>query len=113
MTRILITGASGFVGRAVCKSLRVAGYSLSGTTSNIEQKRGPENIPLYYIPEIGPDTDWSGPVAGADAIIHLAARVHVTRDTSSKRVTAKRIMIKTSIVRLEAFVILNRSFNDA
>ena len=37
MTRILITGASGFVGRAVCKSLRVAGYSLSGTTSNIEQ----------------------------------------------------------------------------
>ncbi len=46
MTRILITGASGFIGRAVCKSLRVAGYSLSGTTSNIEQKRGPENIPL-------------------------------------------------------------------
>ena len=107
MTRILITGASGFIGRAVCKSLRVSGYSLSGTT------RGPENIPLYYIREIGPDTDWSGPVAGADAIIHLAARVHVTRDTSSKRVTAKRIMIKTSIVRLEAFVILNRSFNDA
>ena len=83
MARILITGASGFVGRAVCKSLRVAGYSLSGTTSKIEQKRGPENIPLYYIPEIGPDTDWSGPVAGADVIIHLAARVHVTRDTSS------------------------------
>ncbi len=83
MTRILITGASGFVGRAVCKSLRVAGHSLSGTTNNIEQKRGPENIPLYYIREIGPDTDWSGSVAGADAIIHLAARVHVTRDTSS------------------------------
>ena len=83
MTRILITGARGFVGRAVCKSLRVAGYSLSGTTSNIEQKRGPENIPLYYIPEIGPDTDWSGSVAGADAIIHLEARVPVPRDTSS------------------------------
>ena len=40
MTRILITGASGFIGRAVCKSLRVAGYSISGTTGNIEKKRG-------------------------------------------------------------------------
>ena len=82
MNRILITGASGFVGRAVCKLLRDSGYSLSGTTSNVEQKIGPENIPLYYIPAIGPDTDWSGPVAGADAIVHLAARVHFTNSRS-------------------------------
>jgi len=33
--------------------------------------------------EIGPDTDWSGLLAGHDAVIHLAARVHVMNDTSA------------------------------
>jgi nucleoside-diphosphate-sugar epimerase len=30
--------------------------------------------------ELAPDTDWSRVVAGVDAVVHLAARVHVMRD---------------------------------
>ncbi|MDH5747813.1 MAG: NAD-dependent epimerase/dehydratase family protein, partial [Rhodospirillales bacterium] len=33
--------------------------------------------------DIGPDTDWSVALAGADAVVHLAARVHVMRERGS------------------------------
>ena len=82
MSKILITGATGFVGQAVCKKLREGGHMLTGTTRTPDQGAGPERVPLYHIPEIGPDTDWSQAVSGADIVIHLAARVHVMKDRS-------------------------------
>jgi nucleoside-diphosphate-sugar epimerase len=33
------------------------------------------------IGNIGPGTDWSGALAGCDTVVHLAARVHVMRET--------------------------------
>ena len=63
MSRILVTGATGFVGAAVIRALRARGHLLSGTTRDAERKSGPEGTPLYVIPDIGPDTDWSRVVA--------------------------------------------------
>jgi len=88
MSRILITGATGFIGRAVCQTLRNAGHTLSGTTRDANKKKGPENIPLHCISNLGADTDWSRCVVGADAIVHLAARVHVMKKFSSDSVEA-------------------------
>ena len=100
MSRILITGAGGFVGRAVCQSLRSAGYTLSGTTRQETKKRGPENIPMYRVSELGKDTDWSQCVVGADAIVHLAARVHVMKEKSSNPFEAYRKANRDSSVSL-------------
>ena len=80
MSKILITGITGFVGAALCKQLRQNDHMLSGTTRTADLGAGPERVPLYHIPEIGPDTDWSQALSGADIVIHLAARVHVMRD---------------------------------
>ncbi len=80
MSRVLITGANGFVGHAVCMALRKRGHLLSGTTRNTAHRAGPEGTPLYVVPEFGPDMDWSRAVAGADIIVHLAARTHVMTD---------------------------------
>ena len=33
--------------------------------------------------DIGPDTDWRAALAGVDAVVHLAARAHVLRDSSA------------------------------
>lgn len=90
MSKILITGATGFVGAAICRLLRQQGHMLSGTTRDGDRRAGPENAPLYHVPEIGPDTDWSHPVSGADAVIHLAARVHVMKDKDADPLTASR-----------------------
>ena len=38
--------------------------------------------------DIGPDTDWSKALDGVDAVVHLAARVHVLNDTASDPLAA-------------------------
>ena len=83
MSKVLITGATGFIGRAVCRALRNSGHTLSGTSRDASLRAGPENIPLYHVPEIGPEVDWAHPVVGADVIVHLAARAHVMKDRAS------------------------------
>lgn len=91
MSKILITGASGFVGQAVCRTLREAGHTLSGTSRDTSRRAGPENIPLYYVQADGLETDWAHAVTGADAVVHLAARVHVMKETSGDSLSEFRM----------------------
>ncbi len=91
MSKILITGVSGFVGQAVCKRLRQDGlHVLAGTTRQLNSDAGPERVPLYHVPEIGPETDWTQAVSGAEIVIHLAARVHIMKERSSNPFAAFR-----------------------
>jgi nucleoside-diphosphate-sugar epimerase len=90
MSKILITGATGFIGKALCRHLRQAGHTLSGTSRNRSLRAGPENIPLYYVQADQADADWAHPATGADAVVHLAARVHVMKDDSADPLSAFR-----------------------
>ena len=83
MAKVLVTGATGFVGREVCRQVREMGHTLTGTTRNTGLRRGPEDIPLYVTPDFSAEMDWSHAVAGADVVIHLAARVHQIDDQAS------------------------------
>lgn len=76
---MLVTGASGFVGRPLCAELLRLGYPVravlrSPASFNVA---GCEVIKLS---SIGPDTDWTDALNGITTVIHLAARVHVMRD---------------------------------
>jgi nucleoside-diphosphate-sugar epimerase len=62
-----VTGAGGFVGRALCPALRRGSWSVIAAG---RRETG----------DIGPATDWRPLLDGAEAVIHLAARVHVMRD---------------------------------
>ena len=80
MSKILVTGATGFAGREVCRQLHDLGHTLIGTTRNQGLRVGPGNIQLHYVPEFSGDMDWSEAVADVDVVIHLAARVHQMND---------------------------------
>ena len=77
MSRILITGATGFVGRAVIRALRADGHTLSGTTRQADLAQGSGGVPLYRMPDFSESMDWTRIVAGADVVVHLAAAVGV------------------------------------
>ena len=64
---VLVTGPGGFVGRALVSGLTVGGYSVRKAGRNV-------------VGDIGPDTDWRPLLDGVEAVVHLAARVHVMRD---------------------------------
>ena len=74
MTAVLVTGASGFVGRALCAALGMQGHLVRAAS---RMPAGRTLSPTFAVGDIGPDTDWTAAVTGCDAVVHLAAHVHV------------------------------------
>ena len=82
---ILVTGANGFVGRVLCKKMLADGWQVRGTVRNSNQlNKLPTKVEGVLVGDIGPDTDWSKTLNGVDAVVHLAARVHMMNDTASR-----------------------------
>lgn len=89
MAKILITGASGFVGRALCPHLAKAGYEVSACVRQhaaLEAEWTAQGrVSLCETGEVNPHTDWREWLTDVEAIVHLAARVHVMRDDTGNR----------------------------
>jgi nucleoside-diphosphate-sugar epimerase len=72
--KILVSGASGFVGNFLLAALRDAGHEVrAASRSRVEQ----QGIDYVLAPELGPDADWGHALLGVDAVVHLAGRAHV------------------------------------
>lgn len=80
--KFLVTGANGFVGRALCTQLLARGFEVRGAVRS-EKSVLPQGVERIAVGEIHGDTDWSSALQGIDIVIHLAARVHVMKDESS------------------------------
>jgi len=79
--RFLITGASGFVGRPLCEELFNRGYRVRAAMRAHGQLSAVGETVI--VGAIDGGTDWSAALSGADAVIHLAARVHVMKDKAA------------------------------
>ena len=88
--RVLLSGASGFVGRALLERLSSDAYCevvaavrtpLLGVDSSVQQA---------IISSLDKDSDWQMSLIGISAIIHSAARVHVMSDKASVPLTEFR-----------------------
>jgi nucleoside-diphosphate-sugar epimerase len=80
-TRVLVTGATGFVGRALVRRLLADGRQLRAAVRPSAAALPPE-VETAVVGDIGPGTDWRAALAGVDAVVHLAARAHVVRESS-------------------------------
>lgn len=78
---VMVTGASGFVGHALCAAFIERGFHLRGATrSDCELPAGAESVIVGAIDEVA---DWTDALRGIDVVIHLAARVHITQDLAA------------------------------
>jgi len=75
---ILVTGANGFIGKATCAALRQAGHAVTPIVRRPNSLAGEQ-----IIGDIGGQTDWCTTLTGMDGVVHLAARVHLMRDTAA------------------------------
>ncbi len=76
--RILVSGANGFVGRAVCTAAAGHDFSVHGITRfPCDLHRGVKN---FVIGDIDGLTAWKNALACCQVVVHAAARVHVMRD---------------------------------
>ncbi|WP_315718576.1 MULTISPECIES: NAD-dependent epimerase/dehydratase family protein [unclassified Bradyrhizobium] len=67
----LVTGSNGFIGSALIRALDNAGWSVRRAVRVATGQAGE-----VVVGSIGRATVWEDSVKGADAVIHLAARVH-------------------------------------
>lgn len=73
---ILVTGATGFLGRAVVDHLIARGRAVRAA---VRTDAGPGAV---AVGDLSVDTDWSVALTGIDTVVHCAARAHVMRETS-------------------------------
>ena len=86
---ILLTGASGFVGKATLAQLQ----RLPGTHIRLALRQPLADFARehqHMISGIDANTHWTSALQGIDTVVHLAARVHVMRDTATDPLAAFR-----------------------
>ncbi len=83
MARILVTGAAGFIGGALCRGLAERGHRpIAGLRHPTPPPSTAEGLLLG---DITPDRDWSRALRGVgiNIVIHLAQRAHSTADPAA------------------------------
>lgn len=82
--RVLVTGASGFVGRPTCRSLAAAGHQVTAVVRNASSASGLTAHEVVALGDLSVGTDWSSALTGVDAIVHLAAKTHAKHETGAE-----------------------------
>lgn len=78
MKNILVTGSTGFIGKALSIQLNKTGYNVVKIS-----RKNIQNSDFVVVENIGSSTQWQSLLVGIEYVIHLAARVHVMNDISS------------------------------
>lgn len=116
--RVLVTGANGFIGQALCHALIKSGHGIrcavrAGTPNKntgyshtwagaIDSLVGEPcgAAETISIGDIGPETNWAEALTGIEAVVHLAARVHVMKESARNPLAEFRLVNVAGTERL-------------
>lgn len=75
--RVLVTGATGFLGKPLVKALPGQGWDV---VQAVRRSSPASSGDVRAVGDIDARTNWHEALAGCDCVVHLAARVHVMDD---------------------------------
>jgi len=79
---VLVTGANGFIGQALCLCLHGSGFKVRAAVRKIDRKL-PNVYESVEVGDINSQTDWAEALNNIDVVVHLASRAHIIRDNAS------------------------------
>ena len=88
--KVFVTGANGFIGKALCKRLLCENSIVFGAVRNGKVSQVSPGVAAVEIGDINKTTNWSDALSEADFVVHTAARVHTLNDPSHDPLTAYR-----------------------
>ena len=88
MSKVLVTGADGFVGRTVCRGLIKSGFTPRAGLWNAElrpalQAVTPGLSEFAILGDLGENPNLCAALEDVSVVVHLAARVHVMHDNAA------------------------------
>lgn len=90
--RVLVSGANGFVGRALCPYLSANGHSV------VPLVRRPCGMEGEHI--VSEESSWTWALKDCDSVVHLAGRAHVMQDQERDPLLAFRVANVDAVLAL-------------
>ena len=87
---ILVTGCSGFVGKALTETLLNASYQVRGIARSVHNQIAHPNFQLSEIEDFSADLDWTQRLQEITTVVHTIARVHVMDEKEQDPLAAFR-----------------------
>ena len=75
--RVLVTGASGFVGRALVRALVAAGTPVRAATRDPAAVEFAGGVEVVAVPDYMQPVDWASVLDGVETVVHLAGIAHI------------------------------------
>jgi nucleoside-diphosphate-sugar epimerase len=100
--KVLVTGASGFIGRPFTAALAQAGHGVRAAVRDRRAQHFPPGVEVALQPDLANPVFWAPLVAGMDAVVHLAAIAHVGPDVTEATYDRVNHVATAELVRAAA-----------
>lgn len=105
--KLLLTGATGFVGQAVVKRIAIDSRIALTVAVRSGEVHFSDTVRVVSISDLNSDTRWTDALDGVDVVVHLAGRAHVLKETSNHP------LVEFRRVNVEATIALAKQALDA
>lgn len=105
--KILVTGASGLVGRPLTAALAGV-HQVRAAVRDPRAQTFPDGVDVAQIGDLSGDNDWHALLAGMDAVVHLAGIAHIGTDVPDETYDRVNHLATAALARVAATAAIKR-----